>query len=87
MDILKYIPLNKNLISARRVGLVASEVVYRPVERLTSMVHNGIERFSHLNRRNYRKRRPLTSSFYHRNDHFDYDENFYFDYEEKWQNF
>lgn len=74
-------------ILARRVGYVASELIYRPVERLTTMVHSGIERFSHLNRRNSRKksaRRP--SPYYHRFNDFDYEENYFNDYEEQWQN-
>jgi hypothetical protein len=69
--------------SAKRVGYVASELIYGPMERLSTMVHNGIERFSDLNRRNSfnnhyghhnnNRRKPNQYSYQHRSS-YAYDE-------------
>ena len=63
--------------AAKRVGYVASELIYRPLERMTTTVYTGIEKFSALNRRNQQTksfRRPLSSAYKHRSNDYNYEE-------------
>lgn len=66
------------LFSVARAGYEVAEVVFKPLNRLTNMVHSGIERFSNLNRRNQRPYRKSSTTYNHRSNAFESD----FDYQQ-----
>jgi len=79
----KHVIIRYLFILAKRAGYVASELIYRPIERMTNMVYTGVEKFSELNRRNYRPAAVQKSVYqlqqwnnYYNNDNQQGEENF-----------
>jgi hypothetical protein len=70
------------ILLAKRVGYVATNLIYGPVERLSTLVHSGIERFSDLNRRNHNNnpfnkyKRKQTNVYQHRSSQYEDDTEF-----------